>query len=606
MGGNHPPQRKACDLCYRRKIKCDGQQPRCTTCVLHNKSECTYNAASRKTPSRKQAEAQRLRRECDLQSRVQVLERQLSTVLEKVEKLERKQDSPSASTAVDGNEDASKVMCSGSGLPDLPPFEEVLPIVERYLATFNSVFPLFHAATLLQTVKSWYLNPHTRNVITWALINVVLALAHHTSDPGDWDQRGNAAAIYLNNVQSVLTEIVIRDTSLVNVQIILGLVILFWTAEDLRPALILIGTALRLAHGLGLHTRKSSQQCSPALALQKSRVFWMAYILDRDVSLVSRVAPVQLDSDIDLDLPPSEAEGDEDLVGFIFAADRHTKLNYFRARVELARIQGTIYQCVYSTSAQNQSSEQRASNAARIARLLEDWNARIPPAFYITALSSPSSPSVNHTCSELSRRRYLCILYSTTLTCRALISFANAADSFHYSEWMQRLQDYGGEVAAGQMASSHAPVPQGWQALADASREYMRLFETVKHRDTFFLRITLCAHNSSLISLMANRIFNAHDRATESDKHIIETAMHNLEITVRQTESERQRSICDAIKRLCSCADLISFQNLTLGKTSPRRISLPGSGRDSSGRSLEEGQYLQDDVTMPGGGSYWD
>jgi hypothetical protein len=52
---------------------------------------------------------------------------------------------------------------------------------------------------------------------------------------------------------------------------------------------------------------------------------------------------------------------------------------------------------------------------------------------------------------------------------------------------MGRLQDYGGKVAAGQIVS-HAPIPLGWEALADAAREYMRLFETVTLIDTFFTR----------------------------------------------------------------------------------------------------------------------
>ncbi|XXG94704.1 DNA-directed RNA polymerase I subunit RPA2 [Hypoxylon texense] len=472
MEGAHPPQRK---VIYhpRRKIKCDGQKPRCTTCVVHE-SDCTYSAASRKTPSRKQVAIQRQRRECDLQSRVETLEHQLGAVLEKVEKLERREDVSSPPTQAH-SEGASRMTNQASGLPDLPSFQEVLPVVERYLATFNSIFPLFHPATLLQTVKSWYQNPHSRDPITWAVINVVLAVAHHTSSPGDWPPIGNTAT-YLNNVQSVLTEVIMRQTDLANVQVLLGLSVLFWSAEDSGPALILIGTALRLAHSLGLHTRKSSKHYSHTMAMQRNRVFWMAYILDRDISLQTKLAPVQLDSDIDLDLPPSEA--DDDLAGFIFAADGHTKVNYFRARIELARIQGMVYDCVYSVSAQNLSSEERAQNATRILRSLDEWSSQIPPGFHAATLSQSSYP-------ELSR--YFCILYSTRLSCRALLSFGSASDSFHYSDWMQRLQEYGGEVATGQVVS-HAPVPQGWQTLAEASREYIKLFETVTCMDTFFMR----------------------------------------------------------------------------------------------------------------------
>ncbi|TGJ79203.1 hypothetical protein E0Z10_g9566 [Xylaria hypoxylon] len=267
-----------------------------------------------------------------------------------------------------------------------------------------------------------------------------------------------------------------RETDLVNVQILLGLVVLFWAADDSGPALVFMGTAMRLAHRIGLQVRKSSQKCSPTLALQRNRVFWIAYILDRDISLQSGLAPVQLDSEIDLDMPPAETT--DDLAGFVFAADGYTKMNYFRARVELARIQGSVYDCVYSTPAQNLDIEERAEKSARIAYMLDDWSSRIPLEFHTATLLRSCS-------SELSR--YFCMLYSTSLSCRALTSVASASDSFHYSDWVQRLQEYGGKIAAGQVVS-HAPVPYRWHALADASRDYMRLFETVETKDLFFSR----------------------------------------------------------------------------------------------------------------------
>ncbi|KAI0420566.1 fungal-specific transcription factor domain-containing protein [Xylaria grammica] len=546
MEGSFPtPKRKACDLCYQKKIRCDGQQPRCSGCELY-KCDCTYKAASRKVPSRKQAALQRQSREQGLQSRVETLERQLSAVLDKVDRLERSQDISGLATPA-CSEDAPGVSDWASSLPDIPSYHQVLPIVERYLSTFNSILPLFHPVTILQTIKSWYQNPHSRNPVTWAVTNVVLALAHYTSDADPQTLTGGTAT-YLNNVQSVLTDITIRETELVNVQILLGLVILFWAADDSGPALVFMGTAMRLAHKIGLQVRKSSQKCSPTLALQRNRVFWIAYILDRDISLLSGLAPVQLESEVDLDLPPLEA-GD-DLAGFVFAADGYTKMNYFRARIELAKIQGNVYDCVYSTGAQNLNLEERAEKSAVIAYMLDDWSSRIPLEFHTTTLLRSYS-------SELSR--YFCMLYSTSLSCRALISFASASDSFHYSDWMQRLREYGGKIVAGQGAS-HAPVPYRWHALADASRDYLRLFRTIAIKDLFFIRITLCAHNSSLVSLTANRIFNHHHAESESDMEIVKNGLKYLRYASEKIDSGSARYVGDALEHLCSYADLISVR----------------------------------------------
>lgn len=39
---------QACDLCYTRKLKCNGQQPRCSNCIIYAR-ECTHIAQSRRS-----------------------------------------------------------------------------------------------------------------------------------------------------------------------------------------------------------------------------------------------------------------------------------------------------------------------------------------------------------------------------------------------------------------------------------------------------------------------------------------------------------------------------------------------------------------------------
>ncbi|KAI1121204.1 fungal-specific transcription factor domain-containing protein [Nemania abortiva] len=555
----HPPCRKACDLCYRRKMKCDGQRPRCSNCVSY-KSDCTNKAASRKAPSRKQAALQRQRRDLDLQARVESLEGQLGSVLEKLDRLEENENlsvtpiPASCGSASPAGTQVIPPVQQSPPLPDFPPLHDVMPIIERYLSTFNSLLPLFHPEELLQTVRAWYQNPNTGDIVTWAVVNVVLALAHHTNSLGDRSPIGSTTT-FLNNVQSALTEIIMRDTDLVSVQVLLGMAVLFWTAENLGPALIYIGTALRLAHKLGLHMRKGSEHCSRTEKLQRDRVFWMAYILDRDISLQSKLAPIQLDNDVDIDLPPLRAEGD--LTGFIFADGGHTKINFFRARVELASIQGMVYECVYSAAAQSLSKEETTENAVSVLQILDKWGSKIPHEFQAATLSQSGFPGLS---------RYFCILYSTHLSCRALLTFGSASDSYHYSEWMRRLQDYGVKAAAG-LAVQQAPIPLGWQALAKASREYMRLFTTVTLIDTFFTRMTLCAHNSSLISLIADRLFRAQHHAIDPDTQITKAAMQKLEEIANRTESKDVRSIRDDLKQLCLYADMISALNASPAHT---------------------------------------
>lgn len=81
------------------------------------------------------------------------------------------------------------------------------------------------------------------------------------------------------------------DAELLHVQVLIGMVILFQGTRDLKPATMLIAIALRLAHELGLHTRRSVGYLDATQVLERDRVFWIAYILDRDISLRTNRPP---------------------------------------------------------------------------------------------------------------------------------------------------------------------------------------------------------------------------------------------------------------------------------------------------------------------------
>lgn len=464
------PRIKACDLCYNKKIKCDVKKPRCCHCVVYD-VECTYTAASRKTVPKNEGSR---RREEVLQSRLERLEAQLRSVSEKVDKLESLalQDPTAHQLLVSVHENFGRPGNSPHHISmDLPPLEEVLPIIEKYLTTFNSILPLFHPSTLLHTVKQWYRRPREREEAAWAAINVALALAHRQSD-GNESVPNKSIAEYFDNVQSVLTQVVMSDTDLVNVQVLVGLVMLFQGTQNLRPPTILIATALRMAHRLQLHTKTSSVHLSRSEALQRDRVFWLAYILDKDISMRTRQPPIQLDADVDLDLPPEEPADDDD-IGFFFTTDGRSKMNFFRARVQLARIQGSVYDCVYSARSQNLSPEQQAQNVLRIRGMLDDWASHVPNEFSPGTISQAGQ-------SELSR--FFCVLYAARLSCLAIISKVHSWDP----QWVQDLQDYGRRAASGEEAFP-VSLLRDWQALVDESRDFMKLFMSVLRKDSAFV-----------------------------------------------------------------------------------------------------------------------
>ncbi|KAH6867421.1 fungal-specific transcription factor domain-containing protein [Thelonectria olida] len=567
---------QACDLCYNKRIKCDAKKPRCAHCVVYD-VECTFAAASRKVAPRKREVQSREDVEA-VSSRCDRLEAHMKVLSEKIEKLESltPQNAVTHQVSVSISEDTGGPKDSHqSGAMSLPPLEETLPMIKKYLATFNSILPLFDSKTLLATVKQWYWHPRQRDQTTWAAINVALALANRHTDRNE-SPLSNSVAEYLDNAQSALTHVIMSDIDLINVQVLVGLVMLFQGAENLRPPMVLIATALRLAHKLGLHTRQGSMHLDRSEALQRDRVFWIAYILDKDLSLRTRQPPIQLDADVDLDLPPEEPIDNDD-TGFLFTSDGRSKVNFFRVRVQLACIQGNVYDCLYSARSQNLSLEQRARNVQHIRSMLEGWKSHIPDEFSANTISRASA-------TELSR--YFCILYSSRLSCLVLISNADTWDG----KWVRDLQEYGRKVAVGQPALPVLP-PNDWQTLVTASRDYMRMFVSIPNKDASFVWMTACTYIASLLCLLANSIHNPGHEIVESDKEQIDMGLKFVDELIVQTSLEQIRTMRDACRELQQHALAIA-QNERLGEAAPFGFSEDIDGSSPSFRQDFDGGPL--------------
>lgn len=477
--------KKACDFCYLRKIKCNGQKPRCSHCVAYA-VDCTYAAPSRQSrPKKRKTSAKIEDVTIDLQSRVRQLEVLLEQVIEHSKETTTEQRNevqpeppgtkpippvtlPARATTQRRSTDHN--VNSPPKLMDLPPLQQVLPLVHLYLDTFNSVLPLFHAETLLRLIHDSYSTaPQHRDPVAWAAINVVLALAHQLCLTDGKNSKSSAE--HLSNAQLVLSDVALRDVRLLNVQVLVGMVIIVQGSLDLQPALILLATTMRLVHKLGLHNRASSAHLSPAVAKQRANVFWLAYILDKDLSVRSKQPSIQLDDDIDLDLPYPELDesriesegtvsGDSDAfaptAGVIATADGTVKMNYFVTRIQLAVIEGGVYDYLHSTRSQKRSPEERSNALESVARALEQWKATIPPEFNGIEASRRVSPNM---------LLFLCGLDATSMMCMSSINKAHAWNA----QWVASLRTYSRDGTA--------PVlPPRWEALVDEARGLMVLY----------------------------------------------------------------------------------------------------------------------------------
>lgn len=120
---------------------------------------------------------------------------------------------------------------------------------------------------------------------------------------------------------------------------------------DARPSLCwtLVSTGARLAQSLGYHREAEVARGPADQADEKRHVFWMLYMIDKIMSLNLGRASSFPDYDIDVE---------------IFAPNQDPKFwawdNVLIAFIELCRLQGQMYEVLYSARARCESPEVRS------------------------------------------------------------------------------------------------------------------------------------------------------------------------------------------------------------------------------------------------------
>lgn len=363
----------------------------------------------------------------------------------------------------------------------LPPLEDALVVVHRYFTHFNPLIPLFSQPEFMCMLHKWYSSPASRERAEWACINIVLAL-------GSWipalpvheidfsrDEAGFAR--YMTNAQSVLAELVTREQDLLGLQVLLGLVLLFETTNDARPAAVLIGAAIRLAHRLRLQSgRDVRMRYPPEEELTRSRLFWIAYMLDKEISLRHRTPSVQLDADIDLDLPSGAPE---DGVGDIYSLDGRVRINYLRLRVRLAHIQGRVYDLLYSTRSAKASEQQRQHWVLRLSHQLESWRLAIPAEMQLGSVVGSMGRVELFLMSSLH-----CAYLSSMVMVHGIWSSR--------AGWIKRLSNYSIELIQqsrmgcdthGCLGGQNPPLPSAWAYCVQVSRECLAMASMIPQSD---------------------------------------------------------------------------------------------------------------------------
>jgi hypothetical protein len=193
-----------------------------------------------------------------------------------------------------------------------------------------------------------------------------------------------------------------------------------------QPSFFLVAAAIRLAHSIGLHKKFSAYGLNPSEVEQRKRVFWIAYMLDKDICLRSGRPPIQDDDDMNIDLPH---EDPPDNIGNIPLADGKGKVNLFRLMCTFAVIASKVYKNLYSVKASKQTDGELLNTIGELDRELEEWKDNIPIDFRPEhEIKASHTPLILH----------VVVLHFAYYNCLTTIHRM----SVHHGFWTSRLSNY--------------------------------------------------------------------------------------------------------------------------------------------------------------------
>ncbi|KAF3064063.1 hypothetical protein GL218_02527 [Daldinia childiae] len=419
----------------------------------------------------------------------------------------------------------------------LPPKPEALSLLKDYFDNFNCMFPLFHQPTFMHLVERQYSNDPYQGSGWWASLNVALAIAHRLRVmsnlvPQEEDDKSWA---YMKNAMGVFSELTMRNTDLLSVQALLGMASFMQGTPNPQPSFLLVAAAIRLSHSIGLHKRGCGFNLNPVEIEQRKRVFWIAYMLDKDLCLRSGRPPAQDDDDMNVELPDADPV---DNIGNIPLADGKGKMNLFRAMCELTVIESQVYKRLYSTKATKLSEGELLQTIGELDKQLDTWKDNIPIDFRPEhEIKASHTPLILHVVM-------LHFSYYNALTTIHRMSI-------HHGYWTSRLSNY---AIQGLNPRPLNPRVFASAALcASAARASIQLLKYIPQGDFSCVWLILYFPVSALVTLFGNILQNPLDPRAKSDTKLMNLVVTFLSTLGQEAETggvHRMLGVCSEFERI--------------------------------------------------------
>ncbi|KAK9356662.1 fungal-specific transcription factor domain-containing protein [Lipomyces doorenjongii] len=296
---------------------------------------------------------------------------------------------------------------------------------------------------------------------------------------------------YFMNAMSYLNELVCGASSITAVQTLLALGLYLDGSDSAEVAYMINANAGRIAQCIGLHSKSSSYGLSEDEVHRRQRIFWICYIIDKDMSLRTGRPPFIYDQDVSTDTP--------------------TEINssyIFSNMIRFSQIQSRTYTRLYSAAASRVSETELLDTIGELDKELLEWRDSMPLQY------RPDHEIVEQDPRLLVHLVYMHFAYYNCLT-------AIHRMSIHHPTWRRPRRGAVTPSSAPRNPRVFASAALCVQA-ARATIYLLKYFDNVqKSCGWLVVYYTL----SSLVTLFANCLQNPQQPSSRSDLALMSTVV---------------------------------------------------------------------------------
>ncbi|EWC44067.1 hypothetical protein DRE_01419 [Drechslerella stenobrocha 248] len=405
----------------------------------------------------------------------------------------------------------------------LPSKSEAISYAGEYFRTVNALFPLYHQQTFESLLEDQYSNNPPQGTGWLASLNMVLAIGSRIrgsmlkQPSADEDSRGWK---YFQNAMCLYPVLTLQNTDFLSIQALLAMALFLQGTANPQPLYNIISAALRVSFSIGLHRRADAFGFGREEAEHRKRVFWIAYVIDKDIALRSGRPSIINDDDMNIELPEEESF---DGLGMIELAGGRGKVNLFRRTCRFAQIQSRVYMQLYSAKAAKQSDGELLNTIGDLDRELEEWRDSIP--LDVRPEHAISNAYELHMLS-------LVLMHFQYFNCLATIHRMSIAHSY----WTNRLAQY---AVSGLSPRPLNPRVFSSAALSvSAARSSIHLLKYINQADINCIWLVFYYPVTALITLFANILQNPQDSNAKTDLKLMGVVVQFL---TKIDEQERTR-----------------------------------------------------------------